>query len=198
MPQDFSSFYRPGASNLFNSVFKSTTFNPADLFSKVGKYKGIDFNTGKTVDLALEELKKQYGDSVAPFQYFADVPSVAGATQLSPTQLTADQYQEFQKSLAQDLLESEAKQNVLSLGSATAFGAASLPFTEYMRNQELRRQAEAFRMKTFMQELSPTAQAARNLSMQQQLGLAASAQAEKRRAFGDLKRATVEPFRSRG
>lgn len=193
MPQDFSSFYRPGASNLFNSVFKSTTFNPADLFSKVGKYKGIDFNTGKTVDLALEELKKQYGDSVAPFQYFADVPSVAGATQLSPTQLTADQYREFQKSLAQDLLESEAKQNVLSLGSATAFGAASLPFTEYMRNQELGRQMEAFRMK----ELSPTAQAARNLSMQQQLGLAASAQAEKRRAFGDLKRATVEPFRSR-
>lgn len=192
MPQDFSSFYKPGTPNYFG-VSTSKEIDLDKLKSAIGKYKGIDFNTGKTVDLALEEYKKALGTSNTPFEYFAEVPSVAGATQLSPTQLTADQYREFQKSLAQDLLESEAKQNVLSLGSATAFGAASLPFTEYMRNQELGRQMQAFEMK----ELSPTAQAARNLSMQQQLGLAASAQAEKRRAFGDLKRATVEPFRSR-
>lgn len=184
MPQDFSSFYKPGASNLFDSVFKSTTFTPADLFSKVGKYKGIDFNTGKTVDLALEELKKQYGSAFPP------IPSPTGAANLAPTDLGIEQYVKLQKALQPGLLDTELKQNVLSLGAATAFGAASLPFTEYMRNQELGRQMEAFRMK----ELSPTAQAARNLSMQQQLGLAASAQAEKRRAFGDLKRATVEPF----
>jgi len=187
MPQDFSSFYKPGTSNLFDSVFKSTAFTPSDLFSKVGKFKGIDFNTGKTVDLALEELKKQYGNNSFP------VPSVADATSLSPTDLGIEQYVKLQKALQPGLLDTELKQNVLGLGAATAFGAASLPFVKYLQDVEFGRQKEAFRMK----ELSPTAQAARNLSMQQQLGLAASAQAEKRRAFGDLKRATVEPFRSR-
>lgn len=182
MPQYFSSFYQPGAPNLFGS----TTFKPGDidlqnLWSKVGKYKGIDFNTGKTVDLALEELQKQYGGSLPP------APPTSGAGTLSPTDLDIEQYVKLQKALQPGLFESEAKQNVLNLGAATAFGAASLPFTEYMRNQELNRQMEAFRMK----ELSPTAQAARNLSMQQQLGLAASAQAEKRRAFADLKQATA-------
>lgn len=192
MPQDFSSFYKPGTPNYFG-VSTNKEIDLEKLKSAIGKYKGIDFNTGKTVDLALEEYKKAVGTSAQPFEYFAEVPAVSGAGELSPTNLTADQYKGLVKDLQQGLLESEAKQNLLSLGSATAFGAASLPFTEYMRNQELGRQMEAFRMK----ELSPTAQAARNLSMQQQLGLAASAQAEKRRAFGDLKRATVEPFRSR-
>lgn len=192
MPQDFSSFYKPGTPNYFG-VSTGKEIDLEKLKAAIGKYKGIDFNTGKTIDLALEEYKKAAGTSVKPFEYFAEVPSVANAQDLSPTGLNVDAYKELSKALQQDLLESEAKQNVLSLGTATAFGAASLPFTEYMRNQELNRQMEAFRMK----ELSPTAQAARNLSMQQQLGLAASAQAEKRRAFGDLKRATVEPFRSR-
>lgn len=189
MPQDFSSFYQTNTPNYFGS----TVFNPGNLdlqnlWSKVGKYRGLDTKTGKTVDLALEELQKQYGGSLPP------APSVAGSGTLSPTALTADQYKGLVKDLQQGLLESEAKQNVLNLGAATAFGAASLPFTKYLQDLEFGRQKEAFRMK----ELSPTAQAARNLSMQQQLGLAASAQAEKRRAFGDLKRATVEPFRSRG
>lgn len=193
MPQDFSSFYKPGTPNYFG-VSTNKEIDLEKLKSAIGKYKGIDFNTGKTVDLALEEYKKAVGTSAQPFEYFAEVPAVSGAGELSPTNLTADQYKGLVKDLQQGLLESEAKQNLLSLGSATAFGAASLPFTEYMRNQELGRQMEAFRMK----ELSPTAQAARNLSMQQQVGLAASAQAEKRRAFADLKRATVEPFRTRG
>ncbi|NBX48391.1 hypothetical protein EBT25_00270 [bacterium] len=185
MPQAFSTFYKPGVPNLFGStVFKPSDISLQDLWSKVGKYKGIDFNTGKTVDLALEELQKQYGGTLPT------TPSVTGAGSLSPTDLDIEQYVKLQKALQPGLLDTEVKQNVLGLGAATAFGAASLPFTEYMRNQELNRQMEAFRMK----ELSPTAQAARNLSMQQQLGLAASAQAEKRRAFGDLKRATVEPF----
>lgn len=192
MPQDFSSFYKPGTPNYFG-ISPSKFVDPEKLKAAIGKYKGIDFNTGKTVDLALEEYKKAVGTSGQPFQYFAEVPAVAGAQDLSPTGLNVDAYKELSRALQQDLLESEAKQNVLNLGAATAFGAASLPFTEYMRNQELNRQMQAFEMK----ELSPTAQAARNLSMQQQLGLAASAQAEKRRAFGDLKRATVEPFRYR-
>jgi hypothetical protein len=63
-----------------------------------------------------------------------------------------------------------------------------------MRNQDYNRQLAAFQAR----EQSPTAQAARNLVGQQQLQLAASAQAEKRRAFAELKRATVEPFRRRG
>jgi hypothetical protein len=189
MFENITSLFKPATPNYFGSTaFKNTGFNPVDLFAKVGKYKGIDFNTGKTVDLALEELQKQYGGQLPA------TPSTAAAGSLSPTDLDIQQYVKLQQALQPGLFESEAKQNVLNLGAATAFGAASLPFTEYMRNQELNRQMQAFETK----ELSPTAQAARNLSMQQQLGLAASAQAEKRRAFGDLKRATVEPFRSRG
>ena len=186
MPQDFSSFYKPGTPSYFG-VSTNKEIDLDKLKAAIGKYKGIDFNTGKTVDLALEEYKKAVGTTAKPFEYFAEVPSIAGAQNLSPTDLNVDAYKELSKALQQDLLESEAKQNLLSLGSATAFGAASLPFTEYMRNQELARQTEAFRTK----ELSPTAQAARNLSMQQQLGLAASAQAEKRRAFADLKQGTA-------
>lgn len=186
MPQDFTSFYKPGTPNYFG-VSTNKKIDLEKLKSAIGKYKGIDFNTGKTVDLALEEYKKAVGASDQSFEPFAQVPSVANAQDLSPTGLNVDAYKELSKALQQDLFESETKQNLLSLGTATAFGAASLPFTEYMRNQELNRQMEAFRMK----ELSPTAQAARNLSMQQQLGLAASAQAEKRRAFADLKQATA-------
>lgn len=186
MPQDFSSFYKPSTPNYFGSTtFKPSGFNVQDLWSKVGKYKGIDFNTGKTVDLALEELQKQYGSGLT--QQIPSPPSTSGVGTLSPTDLDIDQYVKLQKALQPGLLETELKQNVLGLGAATAFGAASLPFTEYMRNQELSRQMEAFRIK----ELSPTAQAARNLSMQQQAGLAASATAERQRAFGDLKRGTA-------
>lgn len=186
MPQDFSSFYKPSAPNYFGSTtFKPGGLNVQDLWSKVGKYKGIDFNTGKTVDLALEELQKQYGNQLT--QQLPAPPSTSGAGTLSPTDLDIDQYVKLQKALQPGLLETELKQNVLGLGAATAFGAASLPFTEYMRNQELERQMDAFRMK----ELSPTAQAARNMSMQQQLGLAASATAEKQRAYADLKRGTA-------
>ena len=186
MPQDFSSFYKPGTPNYFG-VSTNKEIDLEKLKAAIGKYKGIDFNTGKTVDLALEEYKKAANKTNQPFEYFAEVPAVEGAQGLSPSTLNVDAYKELSKALQQDLLDSEIKQNVLSLGAATAFGAASLPFTEYMRNQELNRQMEAFRMK----ELSPTAQAARNLSMQQQLGLAASAQAEKRRAYADLKQGTA-------
>ena len=194
MPQDFSSYYKPGTPNYFG-VSTNKEIDLEKLKAAIGKYKGIDFNTGKTVDLALEEYKKAAGGSNQPFDYFAQVPPIAGAAELSPTDLTgAEQYANTVKALQENLLKSELKQNVLSLGAATAFGAASLPFTEYMRNQDYNRQLAAFQAR----EQSPTAQAARNLVGQQQLQLAASAQAEKRRAFGDLKRATVEPFRRRG
>ena len=191
MPQDFSSFYKPSTPNYFGSTtFKPGGFSFEDLASRVGKYGGVDFKTGKRVDLALDLLQKQYGSELAqqiPSPKIPAPPSTSGAGTLSPTDLDIDQYVKLQKALQPGLLETELKQNVLGLGAATAFGAASLPFTEYMRNQELERQMDAFRMK----ELSPTAQAARNMSMQQQLGLAASATAEKQRAYADLKRGTA-------
>ncbi len=182
MFENITSLFKPTTPSYFGSTaFKNTGFNPVDLFDKVGKYKGIDFNTGKTVDLALEELKKQYGDAVIP------VPSTAEAGSLSPTDLDIQQYVKLQKALQPGLFESEAKQNALNLGAATAFGAASLPFTEYMRNQELNRQMAAFRTK----ELSPTAQAQRNLAMQQQLESSASAQKAKREGYAVLKQGTA-------
>ena len=192
MAQDFSAFFQPQTPNYFG-VSTNKEIDLEKLKSAIGKYKGIDFSTGKTVDLALEEYKKATGTSPEPFQSFATVPAVSGATDLSPTDLEIDKLVKFQKALQPGLLDTELKQNILGLGAATAFGAASLPFTEYMKNQELARQMQAFETK----ELSPTAQAARNLSGQQQLSLAASAQAEKRRAYGDLKRAIIEPLRRR-
>lgn len=186
MPQDFSSFYKPSAPNYFGSTtFKPGGFSFEDLASRVGKYRGVDLKTGERVDPALYLLQKQYGNQLT--QQIPAPPPTSGAGTLSPTDLDIEQYVKLQKALQPGLFESELKQNVLGLGAATAFGAASLPFTEYMRNQELGRQMDAFRMK----ELSPTAQAARNMSMQQQLGLAASATAEKQRAYADLKRGTA-------
>ena len=177
------------SSNAYPYFSGSTTFNVPDLWSNPnflsqyqGRWVGTDMRTGqRDQDIIGSLLQPTVGQP----------PSVSTTEQdLTPNQLSPEQYRRYVEELEPIAFRSAAKQNLLGLGTATAFGAASLPFTEYMRNQELNRQMEAFRMK----ELSPTAQAARNLSMQQQLGLAASAQAEKRRAFGDLKRATVEPF----
>lgn len=217
MPQGFGNFSIPSTPN-YSSVFSNSyqqnpyiksLLNPEtpDYFgssaskdldleklkSLIGKYKGIDFNTGKTVDLALEEFKKVTGTSntAQPFDSFVPPPTVSTAEELAPTQLNVDQYLGFQKSLEDQLFESQRKQNLLGLGTATAYAGASLPFTEFIRNQELARQMQAFRMR----EESPTARAARSMSAQQQVGLASSAFADKLRAFSELKRATTEPHR---
>jgi len=193
VPQNFTDFYKSKVPNYFGMV-ANNEIDPEKLKSTIGKYIGIDFNTGKTVDLGLEEYKKAVAANAAqPFDFFVQPPAITGAAQLTPTNLAANQYEETMKALQDSLFKTEAKQNVLNLGAATAFGAASLPFTEFMRNQDYNRQLAAFQAR----EQSPTAQAARNLSMQQQAQMSASSWADKLRAFADVKRATVEPLRSR-
>lgn len=181
-PQDFANLFKPSAPNYFGSTtFKPGGFSFEDLASRIGKYTGVEFKTGKRVDLALDLLQKQYGNQLT--QQLPTPPSTAGAGTLSPTDLDIEQYVKLQKALQPGLFESELKQNVLGLGAATAFGAASLPFTEYMRNKELERQSQAFMLK----EASPTATQAR-------ISQAKSDSANKMLAYAQAKRNLIEPL----
>lgn len=156
---------------------------------------GIDFNTGKRETSAdaykrYLQLVEQEKKSENPFVFKS--PS-ADASDLTPFEVSADDYFNMQEKALPLQLKSTAQQNLLNVGSGLVFGAASIPFMEFQRNQELGRQMEAFRMK----EQSPTAQMARNVAAQQMATGAAEATAAKRNAFANLMRAAVEPLRSR-
>lgn len=120
-------------------------------------------------------------------------PKTSESEQLTPTELSVDFYKKLQEALAPGALKSQAQQGLMNLAGAGAFGLMSLPFTEYMKNQELKRQSQAFKMR----EESPTAQSARDLSTQQQASLASAATADKLRAYGELKRNLIEGMRIR-
>jgi len=186
MSQAFGSYF------LTQNPYGSTSdvfSNPTKLQSLIGKYKGIDFNTGKTVDLALEQYKNALAQKQTP-DYFPAPPSTSQSGTLTPSVLTTDDYQKNLKALEDSLFKLQAKENVLNLGAATAFGAASLPFTEYMRNQDFARQAQAYKMR----QLSPEMESQRSLQAQQQASLASSSWADKIRAYSEAKRNYVEPF----
>ena len=167
-----------------------------------GRSIGTDFSTGRRdVDWAGDMMGKlnstanqlstnPFGGSSVTENIFGLVPSTKSAANLTPTQLGVDDLVELYKKLEPDMFKSSIKQNLLGLGSATAFGAVSLPFTEYMRNQEFNRQQQAFKMR----EESPTAQAARNLSLQQQAALAGESYAQKMVARAAARRAAIEPL----
>lgn len=214
MPQGFTNpypyFQNPAATTTVkNDDFLSSPEAKEALKKWAGRSVGIDFGTGRrNVDWAadlMEKISPKAGVfSATPFtigtepsvtqDIFGLVPATKDAAQLTPSQLGVDEYVELAEKLAPLQLKQTAKENLLGLGAATAFGAASLPFTEYMRNQELGRQMEAFKMK----EESPTAQAARSLSLQQQAQLAAEASAQKLQGRALARRAAIEPLRRRG
>lgn len=191
-----------------NDDFLSSPEAKEALKKWAGRSVGVDFSTGRRdVDWAGDLMEKIAPKADAftknPFavttqpsvtqDIFGLVPSTETASQLTPSQLGVDAYVDLAKKLAPLQFEQTVKENVLGLGAATAFGAASLPFTEYMRNQELDRQMQAFKMK----EESPTAQAARSLSLQQQAGMAAEASAQKLQGRAAARRAAIEPLRYR-
>jgi len=184
----------PQFPNNYSAIFQQpSTFSPSSNWSESvlkglqGKFVGMDTSTGKRdVDLAT-------GQQITPFIGFTPVPKVSESGELSPTDLSVDYYKKLQEALAPGVLKSQAQQGLVNLAGAGAFGLMSLPFTEYMKNQELARQQEAFRMR----EQSPTAQSARDLSFQQQASLASQASADKMRAYGELKRNLIEPLRNR-
>jgi hypothetical protein len=213
VPQGFTNPYP-----YFQNLTASSGLNQEDFFNSpearealkkfAGRSVGTDFSTGqRDVDWAADMMgklnptadqlstnpftgtKPVAGSSVTE-NIFGLVPSTQGAANLTPTQLGVDDYVELYKKLEPDMFKSSVKQNLLGLGSAAAFGAASLPFTEYMRNQEFNRQQQAFKMR----EESPTAQAARNLSLQQQASLAGESYAQKMAARSAARRAAIEPL----
>lgn len=214
MPQGFTNPYpyfqnSVSASGLKSDDFLSSPEAKEALKKWAGRSVGIDFGTGRrNVDWAADLMEKitpkadvfaatPFAVSTQPSvteDIFGLVPPSQSVEQLTPSQLGVDAYVELAEKLAPLQLKQTAKENLLSLGAATAFGAASLPFTEYMRNQELGRQMEAFKMK----EESPTAQAARSLSLQQQAQLAAEASAQKLQGRALARRAAIEPLRRRG
>jgi hypothetical protein len=192
-----------------NDDFLSSPEAKEALKKWAGRSVGVDFATGRrNVDWAGDLMEKIAPKATVftqnPFavttqpsvtqDIFGLVPSTETASQLTPSELGVDAYVDLAKKLAPLQFEQTVKENVLGLGAATAFGAASLPFTEYMRNQELGRQMQAFKMK----EESPTAQAARSLSLQQQAGMAAEASAQKLQGRAAARRAAIEPLRRRG
>jgi hypothetical protein len=210
VPQGFTNPYPyfqnlSSSSRLNEDEFLNSPEAKEALKKWAGRSIGTDFSTGqRDVDWAgdmmgkLNPVANQLSSN--PFMgttsptvtenIFGLVPSTKGATDLTPTQLGVDDYVELYKKLEPDMFKSSIKQNLLGLGSATAFGAVSLPFTEYQRNQEFARQQEAFKMR----EESPTAQAARNLSLQQQAALSAQSYAQKMEARAAARRAAIEPL----
>lgn len=180
------------SSNAYPYFSGSTTFNVPDLWSNPnflsqyqGRWVGTDMRTGqRDQDIIGSLLQPIVGQP----------PSVSTTEQdLTPNQLSPEQYRRYVEELEPIAFRSAAKQNLLGLGTATAFGAASLPFTEYMRNQDLARQMSAFKAR----EESPTAQAARSASLQSQLESARTGSANKLEAYARAKAAMINALRSR-
>lgn len=193
-------------SNYFADYFNQPqAFNPSAAWSSdflkslQGKFVGMDTSTGKRdVDLALQQPKDN--TYIPPFIFkpetppiYQPVPSPKDAGTLTPTDPSIEYYKKLQEALAPGMLKSQAQQGLINLAGAGAFGLMQLPFTEYMKNKEYQRQLGAFTTK----ELSPTAQSARDLSMQQQASLASAATEGKMRAYGEMKRNIMEPLRIR-
>lgn len=156
--------------------------NPNYLSQYAGRWVGTDMRTGQRDQ-----------DIVGSLLNF-NPPSVSTTgEQLTPNQLSVDESIDFYNKLEPIAFRSAAKQNLLGLGTAAAFGAASLPFTEYMRNQELGRQMSAFKAR----EESPTAQAARSASLQNQLEAARTGSANKMEAYARAKALLINAMRSR-
>jgi len=190
--------------NYFDNYYsKPQSFNPSSAWSSEflkslqGRFVGMDTSTGKRdVDLALQQPKDKvpyeiFDPKTPPI--FQPVPSPGGAGVLTPTDPSIDYYKKLQEALAPGVLKSQAQQGLMNLAGAGLFGLMQMPFTEYMKNKEYERQLGAFKTK----ELSPTAQSARNLGMQQQASLASAATSDRMRAYGELKRNIIEPLRIR-
>lgn len=156
--------------------------DPNYLSQYVGRWVGTDMRTGQRDQDIIGSLLSFNPPSV----------STTGE-QLTPGQLSPEQYRRYVEELEPVAFRSAAKQNLLGLGTATAFGAASLPFTEYMRNQELGRQMSAFKAR----EESPSARAARSASLQSQLEAARTGSANKLEAYARAKAAMIGALRSR-
>lgn len=185
MPQAFPNFS--------NSFRQPATFDPSSFWGGSGsdstkkRFAG-DYTLLPNI-LGTTQSPKT---AESPF-IFVPPPKTSEAGDLTPTDLSVDFYKKLQEALAPGVLKSQAQQGLMNLAGAGAFGLMSLPFTEYMKNQELKRQSQAFKMR----EESPTAQSARDLSMQQQASLASADTANKMRAYGELKRNLIEAMRIR-
>ena len=179
--------------NFANSFRQPTAFDPSSFWSGFGSDSTKKRFAGDYIFLPnILNTTQSPKTAESPF-IFAPPPKTSEAGDLTPTELSVDFYKKLQEALAPGVLKSQAQQGLVNLAGAGAFGLMSLPITEFIKNEDWRRQEKAFTMR----EQSPTAQAARNLSFQQQANLASQSSADKMRAYGELKRNLIEPLRNR-
>lgn len=142
---------------------------------------GIDTGTGKRDTKRVSEALavNPFGTGEEVYQ-FGQPPSYT----VGDLPEGADPYMRYADKLSKKLLESEAKQQLLGLGSGLAFSAASLPFAERLRNvdYQLGLQADID---------SPTRIAARDASRQQQAIGAKNAEADYLRALAAVRQGAV-------
>lgn len=158
------------------------SFTPTNYWSSgspemfISPQYGLDTSTGK------RDTKKAAKNLVAsPFQMGADLSQLPGVPRY---QVAAP----FDTSAIKDLISeldkktflSNFKEQLLGLGSGVAFSAATLPFAERLRNLDYQLGLQA-------DIQSPTRQAARDASRQQQFATASDAVSDRLRALAAVR-----------
>lgn len=144
---------------------------------------GLDTSTGRRdAERVAEALSANPFATGSESVQFGTVPSyeVAGGFDTNP-------YKQLISDLEKKAFGSEAKQQLLGLGSGLAFSAASLPLVERLRNLDysLGLQADIE---------SPTRQSERNLRLQQQQQLASSSVSDRLRALAAVRQGASSGF----
>ena len=170
-----------------------TTFTPINYWDPETAKKfqnpqfGLDTSTGKRdTQKVLENLAANPFATGYESVQFSSVPGYAVA---APFEL--DPYRQFLSEFDKKTMASNAKQQLLGLGSALGFTAASMPFVEAMRNAEWERQYKA-------DVMSPTKQSERNLRMQQQQQASIGGEADYLRALAAVRQGAVSGAYGRG
>ena len=142
---------------------------------------GVDTGTGKRDTKKVSEALavNPFGTGEELYQ-FGQPPSYT----VGDLPEGADPYMKYADKLSKKLFESEAKQQLLGLGSGLAFSAASLPFAERLRNVDYQLGLQA-------DVNSPTRIAARDASRQQQAIGAKNAEADYLRALAAVRQGAV-------
>ena len=148
---------------------------------------GLDTSTGKRdTEKVLENLAANpfaVGDESVQFS------AVPGYDVAAPFDF--DPYRQFLNEFDKKTMASNAKQQLLGLGSALGFTAASMPFVERLRNLDYKLGLQA-------DIESPTRQSERNLRMQQQQVGALGAESDYLRALAAVRQGAVSGAYGRG
>lgn len=179
MAQTTSNFYSP---------FTPVSYWNAETAKKFQNPQfGLDTSTGKrdTEKVAENLVANPFATGTETVQF----PSVPGYDIAAPFDLNP--YRQFLNEFDKKTMASNAKQQLLGLGSALGFTAASMPFVERLRNLDYKLGLQA-------DIESPTRQSERNLRLQQQQVGALGAEADYLRALAAVRQGAVSGAYGRG